>query len=92
MQLCLAFAALQMALWAALARCDVRPGMLLRRVGFLLAGTAGLGAIKFLPMLELVSSRGWRTESAPHGVGLWDGVVGSLLGLVRTAAPTGTAG
>jgi hypothetical protein len=90
MQLCLAFAALQMALWAALARCDVRPGMLLQRVGFLLAGTAGLGAIKFLPMLELVSSRGWRTESAPHGVGLWDGVVGSLLGLVRTAAPTGT--
>jgi len=90
MQLCLAFAALQMGLWAALSRSEVSPGALFRRVGFLLAGTAGLGAIKFLPMLELVRSRGWRTKSPTHGVGLFDGVIGSLLGLLRTASPHGT--
>jgi len=76
MQLCLAFAGLQMVLWAFLgARHAVRS--LIAALTF----CAGLGAVKFLPMLEFVHSRGGRTVSYDDPAPWWSLLVRPTWGL-----------
>ncbi len=94
MQLCLLFGALMMVLWAAAAWL---PGELRQRRGLgavlgVLALVAGLGAIKWLPMLDLLDERGFRTESeVVHEGSAWSaGIGGPIRGLFLTADPVGT--
>jgi len=93
MQLCLPFAVLQIALWlpwAAMGEAPDRRGPLVGFAGVTVALTAGLGAIKFVPMVDFLESRGWREEgSVPFPVGLHDAVEASFGGLTRMAEATG---
>lgn len=72
MQLCLPFALVVITVWALLAHEAPSPTRLGRRLAFMVAFAvvvAGLGAFKFVPMLELLTLRGWRAvpleETAP---------------------------
>ena len=89
MQLCLAFSAVLLLLWSLL-DTELGPRQLSQRLVGMLTATSLLGAVKFLPMLELVRSRAWRAESPVHGVGMFEGILGSLVGLTRIAEPVGS--
>ena len=91
MQLCLPFLVIELALWGLLAR-----GLRLPDSGGLFAGVvvvsmlvALFGAYKFLPMMELLSSRFWRVENPLDPVGYFDGVLRPMEGLFMTAQPVG---
>lgn len=93
MQLCLLFAVLVIGIWAAAVRL---PGDLkLPRVApaaFLLLVLVGLlGAVKWLPMLELLDARGYRSEDhVVHEGSAWSaGIGGPIRGLVLTADARG---
>ena len=76
MQLCLAFAVLQMVLWAGLGAREA-----VRSLVAALTFCAGLGAVKFLPMLEFVHSRGGRTVHYDDPAPWWSLLVRPTWGL-----------
>ena len=75
LQLCLAFALLQLALWTALSG---RARELGGRVAAVTGLALGLAAVKLVPVAAFVSSRGGRAERFDHAVGLLDGVLPPL--------------
>lgn len=92
MQLCLPFAVLQCALWAAVAggRSEgPTRAALVARVAAVFAAVGLLGMHKFLPMIEFVAARGWRIEEVvePHFWGA--GLLNLALGLFATASAVG---
>ncbi|MCP4872127.1 MAG: hypothetical protein GY898_25760 [Proteobacteria bacterium] len=96
MQLCLAFAVLQGALWLPWAAMTEEADRRLPLLGFAVVAAllgAGLGAAKFVPMMDFLSSRGWRVEGpAPDPVGLWHAVDAAFLGLFQIADAVGEYG
>jgi hypothetical protein len=91
MQLCLVFAALQLALVGALDR-DLGPRRLLPVVAAVLAGVAVLGAVKFAPMVELLAERSFRVQRPQQAASLLGGVTGSWFELFAAADPVGAYG
>ncbi len=92
MQLCLAFVLLQMALWSVAGSHGWRGShpILLGVVLAVTLGVAGLGAVKFAPMLDLLGDRGWRVAGVEeYEVSALEGIGGPLWGLFRTATPLG---
>lgn len=93
MQLCLVFLFVQLGLWVLVCLGDERSGNWRLPTTVLVTGllVAGLGAIKFVPMLEFLGSRGFRIAVDPRPVGLLDGLANSVR-LFETAAPLGRLG
>jgi hypothetical protein len=92
MQLCLAFAILQLALWLPWAAIGQDRPQRLPLLGFAAVAVvlcAGLGACKFVPMVEFLDTRGWRVEHTIYAVGPWDAVDATWLGLVDLADARG---
>lgn len=93
MQLCLVFALLQGALWlpgAALALDpDRRRFLILFSVVAVVVG-AGLGAAKFVPMIEFLEARGWRVlPPSPRESAFWGALGAAVRGVVEVAPHVG---
>lgn len=91
MQLCLAFAAVQLFMMATLGPSPVRGSRLLFVAAIVVAMVlvALLGAVKFLPMVELLAERGGRDGFYPRELSLLGALKAQVAALFETATVVG---